>query len=155
MPHQEVHFLVAHHTVPMGSKSCRPYTRALLEQQKLCLLVTLETTPSVKKGLLVAMLPAGRPYDTWSLVDMALGPCMVVPGTRIVVKLFCCTKSIHQPVVCIDHTSNMEDVDNQTTDKNNKEEENCNKDGKEEEESNLVTPTPTPTHHPPINIVTQ
>ena len=40
----------------------------------------------------------------------------------------------------------MEDVDNQTTDKNNEE---------EEEESNLVTPTPTPARHPPTNIVTK
>jgi len=47
-------------------KSHRPYTRALPVQQKLCLLVTLET-PSLKKGL--AMLPAG----TWSLMDTALG----------------------------------------------------------------------------------
>jgi len=49
----------------------------------------------------------------------------------------------------------MEDVNNQTTDKNNKEEKDWNDNEEEEEESNPDTPTPTPACHPPINIVTQ
>jgi len=66
-----------------------------------------------------------------------------------------CTNSICQPVVCIDNTSNIEDVNNQTTDKDNGEEKDCNNNEEEEEESNLVTPTTTPACCPPTNIVTK
>ncbi len=48
----------------------------------------------------------------------------------------------------------MEDVDNQTTDKNNEEEQDCDN-NEQEEDSNPVTPTPTPACHPPTNIVTK
>ena len=66
----------------------------------------------------------------------------------------CHTTCIHQQVVCINNTSNMEDVDNQTTHKINEEEQDCDN-NEEEKDSNLVTPTPTPAHCPPTNIVTK